>query len=946
VNPRLLALTGSILVVFGTAGPAAAQLMIPGVSSEAVAIPLDRDEKSQTRASLQKAEEDFRRDVDRLQEQFRWQVERLEQRRSTLAEQRRSWRSRRTSLGRRPGDARLGRLDNLLVLARDLDRLQRDLQESYDSHLRALLDAESAARSLQLELEQGVGFDSSETTSAEIDTRLEGLDLDLNQARRRLTDLENSRRALESSADDHRDELNAALLLMFQAEGPSSGGSEGGATPPVSAEEAAALDELLSLADEEHRLTVSIREFQGELDRARLAVLGVQLARTQLPIGFETFRKAQLQERRAAVASREKDGVFNVSTALWDPAAIRAGLRHTQTLLSQPRQTATALLSRAVSSPGPQADRGGLLGIVALLGMLAMFAATRCRRWVIAMRPRSVTDALVLRSALGMLPVLPLSLISVLLVGLDLVPLPLVPLTRFSAVAPPLVVGFLCSGAVLFPIGGSDVVDPSVARYMRSLIRLGALLACLIGLSAALMPLLGYPASVLRLLKAALALWLLFGWIGMLLRRNEVLALLGADGDVAQVGVLRAGIRRFYRVFVFGPVAVYILYAFGYVNLAQLLVRGGLVTVSVMLLAPWLHEKLRELIAKAVGYPDGGGWLALRPEGARAAFRSAAPLTLLAVGGASLALVASGWDYGGNLLTNLVSALTFPLLDVGGSQITGLSLVLLAFTIAVTFLVTRWVLQQLNKNLYPIYDLDRATKTTLDSLVRYVLIGVGLVISLDVVGVGVGILTVFAGVIGIGLGFGSQTLVANFMAGLVLLVTRRISVEDVIEVDGQVGRVVRISSFSTAVRTLDNLEVIVPNSKLIESSVTNWTGGESPVRLAVKVEAAYGSDVALVRRLLLQVAHEDPRVLENPSPLVRFDEFGSSGLLFTLAPWIEDAEERFMVSSDLRFRIDRVFREHGVEIPFAQQDVHIRTGDGMLKVELSRASEGEAEGGP
>jgi len=519
------------------------------------------------------------------------------------------------------------------------------------------------------------------------------------------------------------------------------------------------------------------------------------------------------------------------------------------------------------------------------------------------------------------------------------VPAPLIPLTRFSAVAPPLVVGLLCSGAVLFPVAGSAAVSASVARYMRSLIRLGAALACVIGLSAALMPLLGYPASALRLLKAALALWLLFGWIGMLLRRNEVLALLGADGEVAQVGVLRAGVRRFYRVFVFGPVAVYILYALGYVNLARLLVRGGLVTVSVLLLAPWLHEKLRGMIARGLGYPGGGGWLALTPEGSRAAFRSAAPLTLLAVGGASLALVASGWDYGGNLLTNLVAALTFPLLDVGGSQITGLSLVLLACTIAVTFLVTRWVLQQLNRNLYPIYDLDRATKTTLDALVRYVLIGVGIIISLDVVGVGVGILTVFAGVIGIGLGFGSQTLVANFIAGLILLVTRRISVEDVIEVEGRVGRVLRISSFSTAVRTLDSLEIIVPNSLIIESSVTNWTRGDSPVRLAVEVASAYGSDVALVRRLLLQVAHEDPRVLDNPAPLVRFDSFGDSGLLFTLAPWIEDPEERLMVSSDLRFRVDRVFREHNVEIPFTQQDVHIRPGDGVLKVELAGATE-------
>jgi len=937
VNVRFLIFLVSLCVVFGAVGPVSAQLVIPGLQNDSVAIPADRDEGTQTQVSLQKSEEDFRRSVDRLQEQFRWQVERLEQRREALAGQQRDWRARRNSYTRRSHATQLDVLDGLLRQARELDRLLRDLQESYDSHLRALLDAESAARSLQLALGQEVGFDMPDTTTSEIDAAIEEVDLELSQANRRVKDLDVSRQALEASADEHRDQLNAALLTLFQPEGGQDELLGDTGEEDIAPEALAAQEELLSLLDEKRRLNVSTREFQGELDSARLALVKVQVQRAELPRRFHEYRKGQLEERRAEVASREEDGILNVSVALWDPAAVRSGLAHTHTLLSQPRQAAAAVVSRAVHSSSDRGPHGGLLVVVALLGLMAMLASGRVRSWIVGLQPRSLTDALVLRSALGMLPVLPLSLTCVLLVGLDLVPSALVPLTRFSAIAPPLVVSFLCSAAVLFPSGGSETVSTSVARYMRTLIRLAAVLACLIGLSAALMPLLGFPPSALRLLRAALALWLVFGWIGMLLRRNEVLALVGADGDVSQVGVLRAGIRRFYRIFAFGPVAVYLLYALGYVNLAQLLVRGGLVTISVLLLAPWMHEKLRGLAARGLGYPDGGGWLALTPEGSRAAFRSAAPLILVGIGGASLALVASGWDYGGNLFTNLVSAMTFPLLDVGGSQITGLSLVLLAFTIAVTFLVTRWVLQQLNRNLYPIYDLDRATKTTLDALVRYVLVGVGIVISLDVVGVGVGILTVFAGVIGIGLGFGSQTLVANFIAGLIMLVTRRISVEDVIEVEGQVGRVLRISSFSTVVRTLDNLEVIVPNSKIIESSVTNWSRGDSPVRLGVEVEVAYGSDVALVRRLLIQVAQEDPRVLGNPAPLVRFDSFGASGLLFTLAPWVENAEERFMVSSDLRFRIDRVFREHDVEIPFSQQDVHIRTGDGLLKVEVAQA---------
>lgn len=939
MTPRLLVPLSLLLALLMGPGAARAQLVIPGLNKDSVALPVERGPKQQMSAALQAQEEEFRLGIDRLQGQFRWQVERLEQRRAALGEQQRSWRTRRSSLSRRRAGDRIDALDKLLVQARDLDRLLRDLQEAYDSHLRLLLEAESAARSLKLGLEDDRGIGGPETTSAQIDEWLEEVALELKRGERRLADLDDSRVVLEESAENHRDELNSALKTMFEAEKEDDSPEEALPDGVSDLAESEAREELRSLLDEERRITVSLLEFAGELDRARLSFLDLQRARAELPLGPARYRQAQLEARKAEVASHEEEGIFynpgkwKVSDSLgnaWD---------HTKDLLSQPRQTASDVVSRAVRSRGAQADQKSLLGLVALLALLAVLAASRLRGWIAALEPRSTSDALVLRSALGMLPVLPLSFLCVLLVGLDLVPEALGPITRFSAIAPPLVVALLCSGTVLFPVEGSESLPASVARYMRRLLRLGAVFGCVIGLAAALMPLLGYGEESRRLLKAALAVWLLLGWMGMLLRRKEVLALIGADGDVATVGILRAGIRRSYRVIMLGPVVVFLLYALGYENLTVLLVRGGLVTLSVMLLAPWVYEKLRSLTARGLGYPDGGGWLALSPEGSRAAFRSAAPLLLLAVGGSSLALVAAGWDFGSNLLDNLVSAMTSPLLDVGGSQITGLSLVLLAVTIALTFLVTRWVLAQLHRNLYPVYDLDRATKTTLDVLVRYVLFGVGVVVALDVVGVGVGVLTVFAGTLAIGLGFGSQTLVANFISGLILLLTRRISVEDVIEVEGQVGRVLRISSFSTVVRTLDNLQVIVPNSKIIDSSVTNWSRGDAHVRLEVVVEAAYGSDVALVRRLLLQVAQEDPRVLENPAPLVRFDDFGASGLRFTLNPWVEDAEERLVVSSDLRFRIDRVFKEHGVEIPFSQQDVRIRAGDGTIKVALEQPSE-------
>ena len=264
---------------------------------------------------------------------------------------------------------------------------------------------------------------------------------------------------------------------------------------------------------------------------------------------------------------------------------------------------------------------------------------------------------------------------------------------------------------------------------------------------------------------------------------------------------------------------------------------------------------------------------------------------------------------------------------------------------AATMLVGRQFNRLLNKVVYPIYDLDKGMRATMDTLSGYLVLVLGVIVCLDVVGLGMGFLTVFAGVIGIGVGFGSQTLAANFIAGLILLFTRPLTVDDVIEVKGVTGRVVRIAPFATVVRTLDNLDVVIPNADLLGGTVVNWTGDEDWVRIGVAVGVAYGSDVPLVEKLLLEAMEKDPRVLRRPRPTVRFDGFGDSSLDFTMLPWIDDPEERFDVASSLRHRVDQLFREADIEIPFPQQDIHVRAGDGSLQNALDRGLEvRDAEG--
>jgi small-conductance mechanosensitive channel len=547
-------------------------------------------------------------------------------------------------------------------------------------------------------------------------------------------------------------------------------------------------------------------------------------------------------------------------------------------------------------------------------------------------RPEGRVDDLVRAGLLPALPLLPITVVCGALAALHLVPDGLLRLYRFSAVAPPLAAATIGVSYELFPVAGGAGLSAQLAGYYRRLIRLLAILAALLSLAIDLLPTLGYPEPAEDLVRAVLAGVLLLGWLAVALRKEEMLAIFGISGS-APKGPLQAGVARYYRIIALGPVLLWFLDAVGYENLARLLARGGLVTLCVALLAPWFYVRLTGLLGYLVGYPDGGGLLALGADTSKAAYRALAPLVLVGVGGVSALLVASGWDYEDNLIDNLVGSATYTLVRLGGSEVTPASLGLLALTAALTVLATRTITGALERNVYPLYDLDRATQATMTALVRYSSWGVGTLVGLKVVGFGAAVLGVVASVVGIGVGFGSQTIASNFIAGLMLLMTRRISVDDVIEVDGLVGRVVRISSYSTVVRTLDNLKVIVPNAKLIDSQVVNWTVDDHKVRLQIAVGVAYGSDVRRVRRLLMQACEADAKVLGWPKPMVRFDDFADSALLFTVLPWIDDPDDRFVVASNLRFAIDELFREHGVEIAFPQQDIHLRTGDGVLQVQ-------------
>ena len=209
----------------------------------------------------------------------------------------------------------------------------------------------------------------------------------------------------------------------------------------------------------------------------------------------------------------------------------------------------------------------------------------------------------------------------------------------------------------------------------------------------------------------------------------------------------------------------------------------------------------------------------------------------------------------------------------------------------------------------------------------------GLMIGLQWTGANLSSLVILGGAVGIGVGFGMQNIANNFISGLILLFERPIRVGDRVEVGDTNGDIVRIAARSTWVRTNDNVVIIIPNSEFINSHVTNWTANDRQVRFPIPVGVSYGSDPEVVRAVVLETAESHPDVLSDPPPEVIFTGFGDSSLDFELRVWtITRVQVPRILRSEIYFMIFKAFKEHGIEIPFPQRDLHLRSVDAPIPV--------------
>lgn len=219
-------------------------------------------------------------------------------------------------------------------------------------------------------------------------------------------------------------------------------------------------------------------------------------------------------------------------------------------------------------------------------------------------------------------------------------------------------------------------------------------------------------------------------------------------------------------------------------------------------------------------------------------------------------------------------------------------------------------------------NFERGLEDSIITITTYLLWGLGLVISLSVLGVNTTSLAMVFGALSIGIGFGLQTIFNNFISGLILLLERPIQVGDAVEIGGIWGEVRKINVRATVVQTYDNASLIIPNSEFISQQVTNWTFKDQRIRRQVKIGVAYGSDVDLVKATLLEIIAKTPNVRQYPAPDVLFWDHGDSALIFNLRYWT-DVDGFLSTESNVRFEITRLFKEREIEIAFPQLDVHL-----------------------
>lgn len=259
------------------------------------------------------------------------------------------------------------------------------------------------------------------------------------------------------------------------------------------------------------------------------------------------------------------------------------------------------------------------------------------------------------------------------------------------------------------------------------------------------------------------------------------------------------------------------------------------------------------------------------------------------------------------------------------SFITWWQIILAVMLIVFAWGMSKLISKRLVGKLFSHTKMDKDSVILLQKVVFFALVIIVILLILSFLNIPLTAFAFISGGVAIGFGFGAKVIIENYLSGWILMSERPIRTNDVIDTDGNIGRVVGIGNRSTTIRRNDGAHLVIPNSQILESKLINLTLKDPNIRTFVKLGASYGSDIDLIKQLLLSVAQENKSIIQDPQPLVVFEDFGDNALVFDLFFWvsIESGRELREIRSDIRFSISKLFVENNITIAFPQRDVHL-----------------------
>ena len=391
----------------------------------------------------------------------------------------------------------------------------------------------------------------------------------------------------------------------------------------------------------------------------------------------------------------------------------------------------------------------------------------------------------------------------------------------------------------------------------------------------------------------------------------------------------REGESRFYRwslnlgVTLSGVILIAELSGFS--GLATYLLESALTTVFIVIEA-WILMRFARGGLEWAFFQTALVMISHLRKHAHAIVSRAARLMNLFIGALAFMFLLANWgvyDSHGEAMKGVLSLGV----TIGSLRLTVGFVLLATLLLYGTLLASRAVQSILTEDVFPRRNLERGAQISMARLVHYGFVLVGFLFALAALGFDLKNVTILGGALGVGIGFGLQQIVNNFVCGIILLFERPISVGDYIELDGQWAEIKKIGLRATIVQNFDKADLVIPNSNLVTNRVINWTRTDRLARIKMPVGVAYGSNVPLVMKILQECAAENESVAKSYEPRVIFMGFGDSSLDFELRVHLQDIDNWYVARTELYQEIERKFRESGVEIPFPQRDLHIRSVD-------------------